>query len=45
MLRERGQHVHHQLIGMWIVRRDEIDPAFHQAATTVDRGAFKEWVV
>lgn len=30
MLRERGQHVNHELVGVWVIDRDELRAAFHQ---------------
>src|SRR2546427_129877 len=36
MLSECGEHVHHQLIGMRIVRRDEIDATFDKAGDEMD---------
>jgi len=36
MLSECGQHVHHELVGMGIVRRHEIDAAFHKPGDEMD---------
>jgi len=36
MLGKCSQHVHHQLIGMGIVRRDEIDATFDKAGDEMD---------
>jgi hypothetical protein len=36
MLSECGQHVHHELVGVRIVRRDEIDATFHKAGDKMD---------
>src|SRR6266849_2102995 len=36
MLGKCGQHVHHELVGMRIVGRDEIDAAFHKTGDEMD---------
>ena len=36
MLGKDGQHVDHQLIGVRIVRSDEIDATFHEAGDEMD---------